>query len=185
LTRCAGTTCCVDLQTNPSNCGFCGHVCPSDTPTCQGGGCCAEDGQLCPGGCAPGGGCDGCCSVHCRTDFRCGPPPPPPPCTAAGKACPAGCAPDLYCSDPSAPNCCSGYCLADGTCGSVPPCVVDGQPCPGSCAPGGDCGRCCVGTCAPSGVCGAAGCQPFGGVCTTDADCCDGYPCTLGRCHAP
>lgn len=36
---CGGT--CVDTQTNPNDCGFCGHVCPTQTPSCLAGACIA------------------------------------------------------------------------------------------------------------------------------------------------
>ena len=51
---CSGT--CVDPNTDPTNCGVCGKVCPGFG--CQGAVCCKAPGILC-------GGDAECCSRHC------------------------------------------------------------------------------------------------------------------------
>ncbi len=67
---------CVDLDTDDTNCGECGNVCPSDE-TCEGGACRCGSGPACGSGLTC---CNGAC-VNLLTDLN--------NCTACGNACPA------------------------------------------------------------------------------------------------
>jgi hypothetical protein len=176
-TRCDGK--CTTLANDPNNCGFCGHVCPADRAGCLNAGCCTPNGRRCPASCAPGQGCGDCCGGICEDDGTCG--ATALPCFPDGHACPATCAPGGICY-----RCCSLTCLANGTCGTPPPpCQPDGAACPAGCAAGGACAGCCSGACGSGGSCGASSCLPYGGFCTTAAQCCNDVPCTAGRCRLP
>jgi hypothetical protein len=61
-TMCSGV--CVNLQSNVSNCGTCGHSCGPNATTCQSGACCVPLNGFCAGGlpCCFGSSCNG---VNC------------------------------------------------------------------------------------------------------------------------
>ncbi len=127
---------------------------------------------------------------------------PPPP---AGTACAssADC-----CGNPCTPNPAGGFMCGDvGSCVPVAgACTTHADCCPGTpCvfAPGSSSGR-CGGVLLPDGgvvpvpdagvapdggggtdAGGPPGCALYGQVCTLSGDCCDGVPCTGGRCRTP
>jgi len=57
---CCGTTC-RNLSNDPTNCGFCGRICPQPFTACQGGNCVCPPAQVCgfsaSGCCFPGQSC--------------------------------------------------------------------------------------------------------------------------------
>ena len=175
-TRCGGR--CTNLASDPANCGFCGNRCPADRAGCQGGSCCTRNGQRCPANCTAGQGCLGCCGGICDDTGVCS--ANALPCLGDGRACPASCAPGAICY-----RCCSLTCLDNGTCGTPPPpCQPNGAACPAGCAAGSSCAGCCSGACGMGGACGAStSCLPYGGVCSSSAECCNDVPCTAGRCR--
>jgi hypothetical protein len=138
-TQCCGEAC-VDLNSDPSNCGACGVACPSGT-ACQFGFCqsavaCAQSAQgtACPFSATAEGICCGGRCVDPGSDSA--------NCTDCGLACP----PDAACTfqvctlqdggqvQPTAPSDCGG--LDDGTM-----CAYPGQSAPGP-------AYCCAGVCA-------------------------------------
>jgi len=106
-TCCNGTTC-VNANTDPANCGACGHTCTAPanaSATCSGGNCgftCNAGYKLCNGSCIANDQCCGGCP--------------------AGKICCNG-----VCSDSDCP--CGRVKISNGTC--VTPCNGFGD-CPGS-----------------------------------------------------
>lgn len=194
--NCNGT--CLNTQSDPNNCGNCGHVCASGE-TCVSGACtCGSHGD-CPAG-------QSCCSGTCvntQTD--------PNNCGTCGHACSPGqtcqngtcltlCTADNFsCSRNS--DCCSGNC-SNGTCcpsglnGCRGRCCPSGQTCTqeGGCCPNSQVctsvgiSQCCFppSFCLPNGGC----CLRSGGVtCYTDdsSQCCSGIcnpfdPTCTGHC---
>ena len=91
LSPCGQT--CVDLQTDPSNCGGCGVTCviPNGTAVCQGGACAFES-------CARGwGDCDGMLANGCEAMAQCNP----------GDSCQTACGSTgvVACDDGCTPTC--------------------------------------------------------------------------------
>jgi stigma-specific protein Stig1 len=188
----AGQTCCagfcVDLPTDESNCGRCGHACLAGEP-CLGGQCvssCLAGLTACNGQCVDvlrdPANCGGC-GIACRgAASNCGngqcqcpggltlcagicvdTQTEPAHCGGCGRACPSG-------------NVCQA-----GTC--VGRCKDDGQ----SCASDAECCRFPESTC-NAGVCGRR-CSVYGGPCAASADCCETGPgirppCSGGTCVA-
>ena len=191
----------------------CGGSGPSPTQVCQtvadgGPGTCHN-----PTGCKPNGdicrlqsmscnATDNCCSGNVQNYDTCHQDSlGVPRCSYAGDA---GCIPlgsDAGCSssadccnlDPCVPNGDAGYTCYPGPCVPVKgPCTNDGD-----CCVGGHCyipGGQTTGSCAPnnpdagvtdSGTPADAGCALYGQTCTTSSDCCNGIPCTDGRCIIP
>ncbi len=159
-TECKGA--CVDLQTDPVNCGKCGVGCLS--AVCKDGLCqtCEELGfDDCGGFCADlmndVGNCGACGNV-CASGI-CGlgqcadvVGPAPHACAQSGGSCTAD------------TDCCVGFCGQDDTC----ECVADGF----ECSHGGT-GGCCNGQpCNADGFCGT--CRTLGVACNADAECCQG-----------
>jgi len=128
---------------------------------------------------------DECCSFLCQAD----------PVITAVKRCtkPGGCmSSGEVCWQGQAANCCpsgptGGTQLCQETVlgvlrcygpGTLTTCLADGQPCHFA-------DECCSGFCLPDAsgnlVCGKT-CVPLKGVCTADADCCDGV-CLNGTCQ--
>ena len=172
-TDCSGV--CVDLTSDPANCGDCGRRCgaaevcneSSCASTCTPplhncGGACVDwqtDEAHCGGcdrPCAPGQECRAaaCTCVPACTGRECG----PDGCGGSCGTCPAG-----------------RTCGADGRCTCVPACT--GRECgPDGC--GGSCGTCGAGfTCSAAGTCSCAGT-----VCGTTACCSVGQTCISGLC---
>jgi hypothetical protein len=162
-----------------------------------------------PHGCKPNGdvcrlnamecnsSCD-CCSGNCHADTckqdnlgipRCA----GAQCADAGGACASSA--DCCNGSPCVPNpggsppyvCYALQCVQ--SCGA---CSTSADCCPGSSCTGGVCGP-CGGTSGDGGVGlpgdGGAppppdgGCAAYGQVCSTSGDCCNGVPCTAGRCY--
>jgi len=177
---CSGS--CVDLGTDTSNCGACGHACKSGesciagecrvcTPKCDGKSC-GDDGC--------GGTCGKCTSKQACVDGKC------VACTGSceGKqcgddgcghscgTCPAG----KICSEGACvtctPNCTGKHCGDDDGCGGY---------CNGDCPGGGTCNDgVCVGGCIPncSGKeCGNDGCGGKCGECSYPEKCGKGGVC--------
>jgi hypothetical protein len=218
LTRCPVTTAkqhkrpkhhkhaCVNLQTDPTHCGACGHACGANE-TCQSGQCA---GSGCPNGAKDCGGvCQQCCSptdcpsASCSeatcTDGVCGLNPIPGCCTHDGE-----CDDQNTCTvDSCVGNACQHVPAAAGTscggnqvcCGAT--CCDSGQICQsGNCA-----APCTPTTCAaldrtcgsaPDGCGGTLNCGTcdFGKFCSNgqcvgcsvDSDCTSGGPCKQGAC---
>ncbi|TMK61192.1 MAG: hypothetical protein E6G53_16760, partial [Actinobacteria bacterium] len=168
---------CLDLHTDPHNCGSCGHRCSSGH-VCSKGRCTL----VCPSGET---NCSGHC-VHLATD--------PHNCGTCGHACPTGqtCS-GGKCGCPSEHSLCGGVCVALATdhanCGQCGHACGSGEVCSGgncvsNCGPGEtDCGGSCVNTATSVSNCGACGraCSTTnvselacsGGVCTST--CTAGY----------
>ncbi len=197
-TPCSGA--CVDVTSDPANCGSCGRRCDAGE-VCNEGLCastCTGGLRNCSGACVDVnanrlhcGDCDRPCAAN--EDCRSGTCVCVPACTSrtcgpdgCGGTCPPGCGTGFTCSA-------TGTCTCSGTvCGSA--CCSAGQVCNagacctpncagrtcgpdgcgGSCPPGCGTGLTCsaTGTCTCSGtVCGAA-CCPAGDACISGA-CCD------------
>jgi hypothetical protein len=152
MTPCCGQ--CVDVNTDPKNCGTCGNVCDvpnGSNPSCAGGSCsftCAADAGADGGGplvfCGADAGVAGCYDLTSSSQA----------CGACGKACPG----TDVCVDS---QCCAA---GDGICG-------------GTCTPlntAQNCGACDAGCAAPamcmSGMCvgyvQSIGSMPFVDACT-------------------
>jgi hypothetical protein len=169
---------CVQVMTDPSNCGGCGHVCPAGN-FCQNGGCMVDpamDASTCtPDGVPCGSGIQ-CCSGSCFAG-KCGPAPTdsgtcgPPPLMQCGPTC------TNVMSDPTNCGTCGHFCPSGscnaGICSGGPDAGPDTSCIPVTCAqlgfncgPAGDgcggvldCGSCpapqlCGGGGKPPGVCG-------------------------------
>lgn len=165
-TCCFGTTC-ADLQTDPTNCGYCGFPCATGGPCCNGfcclwengtccgdGGCC-EEGSICCNGqcCEPG---EQCCNGTCtEVEFD------PNNCGKCGNVC------------PDEMMCCNGTCCcSDGTCGPGGVCDV-------TCDPPDH--KCCKGSCKDIQT-DPQNCGGCGDACKNGNDvCCDGN-CYCGSC---
>jgi hypothetical protein len=134
LTNCS--TSCVDLQTDANNCGTCGNVCPTATPTCSGGACAggttptcnAPAPLLCSGSCidptsnatycGASGSCTGTSAgTNCVTSLgagatcvnsKCTSAPPPPTCASPTPLLCGG-----TCVDPTTNT---TWCGASGSC---------------------------------------------------------------------
>jgi len=123
LTTCSGSTC-TNLNTDPSNCGSCGHACPANAAACLNGACtasCAVDGGVALTNC--GGAC-----VDLQTD--------PNHCGVCATACTGGqqCA-DGGCACPSGQAECSGACVTYAS--SVTNCGKCGNDCTSTPLPNG------------------------------------------------
>jgi hypothetical protein len=192
---------CTNLGHSNSDCGTCGHACPS-TQVCLAGTCTAA--------CTPSVTCDNNCGNFaddgCGTPLTCTPCSPPPT--------------FVYCAKPS--DCATGYCGFDGIChagscdgGSQQTQCIRGFPCDPSVPPTGRCtvpecdssadctsGQVCLASssgatcqlpskqcvdqaqCALGSFCAAGFCIPS---CTQDTDCRDGFQCNTvqGICNVP
>jgi len=139
---------CTDVQTDSSNCGTCGNVCPLG---CCGGKCtnvltdsnnCGNCGTVCPAG-SPNC-CDGGCTDVQTDSFNCG---------TCDNVCPLGC--------------CGGVCKNLGT---------DPNNC-GNCGTVCSSGLCCFGTCCSSGQCCDSNVENCVNSCTPPKICVSGF-CT-------
>jgi hypothetical protein len=158
---------CVDVLTDAANCGGCGRACPAGQACCQGACSSLQDATNC-----------GACGAAC---------PPPNVCRVIGDhfQCDTSCLPiDDFCT-PGGTPCCQGYpcALRDPsasytTCTN--PCARVGQRCVADTVPGGP--WCCGDVSCIGGFCGA--CVAYGQACAGN-ECCDGVPCTAGRCVFP
>ncbi len=183
----------VGVCRNPMGCKPDGDVCKLKTMSCN-------------------ASCD-CCAGNCETQDTCKqdnvgvPRCAPAQCTAAGGSCAssasccngAPCTPNPVAGGTPAYVCSATQCVA--ACGA---CTNSADCCPGSSctvAPGsarGMCGPCGgstppadggsgapeggPGTGVPDG--GAGTCATYGQICTASSDCCNGVPCSGGRCVA-
>jgi len=165
-TNCGG--CCVDEQTDPSNCGACGTLCSGDE-ICQAGRCaCANGESLCGFAC-----------VNEQTD--------PSDCGGCGMACAVGatCQHGVCGSCPAGETVCGGACVNEQTdpanCGTCGVTCLSGKVCTaGACAcPGGEtlCGL------GPAAACTNLLTDPNNcGGCA--APCAAGQVCESGKCLA-
>jgi hypothetical protein len=156
---CAGQ--CVDVQSDPNNCGTCVNACPKSQPYCVGGACrvCPDSQQLCGGAC-----------VDPTSDrANCG-------------ACGATCTATQACVNSQCHDCPSGQQLCGNLCVDL---TSDANNC-GLC--GTKCGRsqghwaCCRGACTSLDI-SDQDCGACGHVCPSSASqCCGGSCCFGGSC---
>lgn len=184
---------CVDVTSDPNNCGRCGHACP----VCINGRCCVGAGQHCAPSGTPccEGACDPrthtCCAglgASCAADSACC-AQPGVTCGPFGTCCLSA---NSFCSADA--DCCSGHCdPGSGRCCAGPgqDCAVERDCCQLSnttcqnnvcCLPAGQACRhnqdCCNGHCDPTSQ---ACCLANGASCAGDVDCCGGS-CVNGTC---
>ena len=159
--RCSGD--CLDVSTDPDNCGFCGRVCPSGI-ACIDGDCACPHGY-CDGECVDTrtsvqhcGGCRRFCTGEC-IDGECS------DCGGPGEAC----CPTRGCSVVTRADCIDDVCVACGGTGDT--CCTEGEPCTSELA-------CDAGICPECGTFGQLCCR---GIFCTGSEC-DGGMCT--RCGA-
>ncbi len=176
LGGCCGTCRQLDLETDPSNCGFCGGIC-SLGATCVGGQCvladggygqCDQAGNSCPSG-------DTCTSSICVTQ-TCNASDVMEPCWGPGSGVCCGSA--CVNTDEDSSNCglCGTVCstgtfCVSGVCMPVPTCAADnsGAVCP---LASNKTGLCCSGQCVdtlsdPNNCEGCGVACPVGEVCST------------------
>jgi endo-1,4-beta-D-glucanase Y len=165
---------CIDLQTDASNCGACGTICPGGT-VCQNGLC---EANLCNPPCAAG---ESCINGVCQNLLGCNPP------CGVTETCSNGvCVPTS--EGPCVPACAAGQTCAAGVCqcdngmtacGAV--CVdvlTDGLNC-------GDCGVACgAGTLCSQGVC-VATCPVGSTACGSSCVDTQLHPLHCGACDRP
>lgn len=185
---------CVDpanaYQSDPANCGSCGHRCPGvagGTATCTRGACgfvCAPGYSALNGACCPEANVCGptCLAAPCN-------PAQCLSCDSVAGACVSTCAGEEICQNgtcvaPCNPKSCAdfpGQCgaISDGCGGTLSCDCSGGQTCQsGTCAcPTGTCGSGCAQV-----QCGDGSCkQDVGGSCAGGSDCCSGV-CVSGQC---
>jgi hypothetical protein len=155
--QCCGGAC-LDLNSDPNNCGVCGQRCPADT-TCQWGLCltpvnCANatNGEACwlGAGLPEGICCEGSC-VSWNAEPNCG---------GCGRTCPAG----FPCQWGS--------------------CYYNISPIIGECGPSSS-GNACVYDGGVSGVCCAGACAAYNGACLVEGSCDAGSDCIPGSVCIP
>ena len=187
------TDCCGGQGTNPTE--TCNKASPSDpVGVCSNPTGCKPNGDICRLQTNQCNATDNCCSGNvqqfdtCKQDNL-----GVPRCSYAGDA---GCVPT------------TGQCSTSADCCNLNPCVPDSDggftcypqtcvPVSGNCTNDSDCcpgGHCYIqggqtsGTCQPNTTDGGttdAGCSAYGQLCTVSGDCCNGVPCTNGRCEFP
>ena len=186
------TDCCGGSGTNPTQ--VCNKASPSDpVGVCSNPTGCKPNGDICRLQTNQCNATDECCSGNVQQKNTChqdnlG----VPRCSYAGDA---GCLPT------------GGQCASSADCCNLNPCVPDGDggftcypqncvPTAGACTNDSDCcpgGHCYIqggqtsGTCQPYSDAGTdgGGCAAYGQLCSTSGDCCNGVPCTNGRCEFP
>jgi hypothetical protein len=206
--RTACGSACVDLTSNPANCGACAHSCDSGK-TCNGGACvvdnCMAPTTLCGTACVnlttDANNC-GACGAACGGGRNCvaGACQCPMGLTLCGTQCtnlqtdPANCARcSNSCNGGSCMNggcsCSGGKSLCNGTCVDYATDLDNCQGCGKVCAAGQTCGA--SGCTCPAGqkACGTAGCIDITGDNLNCGDCGHACPmnqfCSAGTCQAP
>jgi hypothetical protein len=169
---------CVDLTTDPGNCGACGHLCVAGE-VCNESACastCTAGLVNCSGACVDVDTDEahcGSCSRACAADETC----TSGSCLCVPQCAGRSCGPD-ECGGSCAPGCGPGY-----TCTAAGACSCGGTVCGSSCCTAGQLclgGTCCTPSCAGRS-CGSDGC---GGSCPPG--CGPGYTCTTaGACTCP
>jgi hypothetical protein len=185
-TLCDGT--CVDIQSDPQNCGACGTVC--DSGECDGGVCgsgktCIPDGETCR---VPAD----CCSVLCPHESNapgvCGCSQVGGVCAGSGDCCQQGGDTQVECVGGANSDRCvvlKGACTADSDCLSQN--CVDGQ-CSSGCKPDGHACQSTSDCCNPGCFGGVCGCAKLGQSCSEESGneffCCEGTPvvCLANAC---
>jgi hypothetical protein len=162
------------------NSGAC-QLDPLGVPRCHAIGKCRNPGESCAFT------ADCCNNVPCIPDGKGGlacltAPPGGPACSPQGGRCTVSA------------DCCPGYlCITqlgstDGVCGIVapPPPTDAGTPVGDSGTPVGDSGVPVTDAAPPPPYDGGPlPCAAYGQICTVDGDCCNGVPCTAGKCYTP
>jgi hypothetical protein len=183
-TCCGGR--CVDTDTDPQNCGWCGNKCIGQ-PTCVGGTCqgnCPPHLETCPdGSCCNPDACQECqgptCVNLCQSGQRCDQSGALGVCVCDAKSCPTGC-----CQGGEFGQCLvnvTGPCGRGGaTCALCP----NGQTCCGGECCGGTTGKTCCGNACVDLSSDTANCGACGNACGLDPA---GHPrqCCGGECCEP
>lgn len=184
---------------NGKRCSPAGSICKLATTSCNATDrCCSGTVQQNPLRCQQ----DALGVPRCLTapiDCAGGPPPAGTACASSADCCGNPCTPSptggFVCGDPGSCVPVAGACTTHADCCPGTPCVFapgsssgacggvilpDGGvgPTPDSGTPGADAGGADGGTPPP-------GCALYGQSCAVTSDCCDGVPCTSGRCRTP
>ncbi|HVJ94131.1 MAG TPA: hypothetical protein VM580_30290, partial [Labilithrix sp.] len=174
-----------------------GAVCKIDKEACGVNNRCCEPVEFADGGKVPSNFCqnnpDNCCGKdalgipRCRANFlECDKPlPPNTVCASSADCCGNPCIDNKCATTECAPR--GSACTIAADCCAGLPCTIpagstDGV-CGGSVLPDG--GVTDAGTSTPGNLPDGGTCALYGQLCSGNADCCSGVPCTSGRCRYP
>ncbi len=194
--------CCGGLGTNPQE--YCDQPDAGMAGTCHNPSGCKPNGDICRLQSMQCNATDNCCSGNvqqydtCKQDNlgvpRCsyagdaGCTPSNGTCATSADCCNLNpCVPDQDGGLTCYPSNCvptNGACTTDADCCVGGHCYIQGGQTSGTCQPltGGDGG---TPTDAGGGDSAPPPCALYGQTCSTSSDCCDGVPCTMGRCEYP